>query len=262
MKSLRLKTLIILSIVIILMLLGYFFFLYFSFDSWEERASFGSMFGAISTLFAGLSLAGIIYTINIQRQEIRNDRVVFNEKKKEQDRLNFENKFFLLFHDLTKSTDRLKIEYNNNLYENHLFFKGAYFSFLYMPGIDWKKEMEISNYKTQLKSVYNSFIHKVQNEYSIFTSKLFFLLKYLDKETTISFDEKLFYSKVINCELNSYAMVMLIYHAIYKEDTIPEWFEFLKKYNVLDKLNENYLVNKKNDMEIWNKKTMHNRVDG
>lgn len=131
MKSIKIKTLIILCIITVLLLLAYFFFLYFSLDSWEERASFGSMFGAISTLFAGLSLAGIIYTINIQRQEIKNDRITNAEKLQEQNRLNFENKFFLLFQDLTKSTERLRISYNENDFEGHMFFKGAYYTILY-----------------------------------------------------------------------------------------------------------------------------------
>lgn len=126
-----------------------------------------------------------------------------------------------------------------------------------MQGIDWEVSKSFSEHKNQLVSVYNSFIHKVQNEYSIFTSKLFFLLNYLDRETTIDINEKQFYSKMINCELNSYSMVLLMYHAVYKEKSIPEWIKLLKKYNILEKMNEGYLVNKEYDLEIWNKNYAH-----
>lgn len=39
-------------------------------NTWPDRASFGSMFGAISSLFSGLALAGVVYAILLQRQEL------------------------------------------------------------------------------------------------------------------------------------------------------------------------------------------------
>lgn len=36
----------------------------------QERGMFGDMFGAVNALFSGLALAGIIYTILLQREEL------------------------------------------------------------------------------------------------------------------------------------------------------------------------------------------------
>jgi hypothetical protein len=40
----------------------------------EERATFGDMFGAINTLFAGLAFAGVIYAIVLQQRELELQR--------------------------------------------------------------------------------------------------------------------------------------------------------------------------------------------
>lgn len=46
------------------------FVIYLGFDSWDERGTFGDMFGAVNALFSGLALAGVIYTILLQRHEL------------------------------------------------------------------------------------------------------------------------------------------------------------------------------------------------
>src|SRR5687768_1221158 len=38
--------------------------------TWQERGTFGDMFGAVNALFSGLALAGVIYAIVLQRQEL------------------------------------------------------------------------------------------------------------------------------------------------------------------------------------------------
>ena len=48
--------------------------IYWSLDSWANRASFGDMFGAVDTLFSGLAFAGVIYTILLQKQELELQR--------------------------------------------------------------------------------------------------------------------------------------------------------------------------------------------
>jgi hypothetical protein len=44
--------------------------IYFAFDDWADRGTFGDMFGAVNALFSGLAFAGVIYTILLQRHEL------------------------------------------------------------------------------------------------------------------------------------------------------------------------------------------------
>ncbi|MEZ4776004.1 MAG: hypothetical protein R3D00_22695 [Bacteroidia bacterium] len=46
-----------------------------SLESWNDRAAFGDMFGAVNALFSGLALGGIVVAIFMQRIEIRYQRI-------------------------------------------------------------------------------------------------------------------------------------------------------------------------------------------
>ena len=56
-------------IIILLWILSTIIIKYFFLD-WSESATFGDTFGAINSLFSGLALAGIIYTIYLQKTEL------------------------------------------------------------------------------------------------------------------------------------------------------------------------------------------------
>lgn len=44
--------------------------IYFSLETWSDRGTFGDMFGAINALFSGLALAGVVYAILQQQEEL------------------------------------------------------------------------------------------------------------------------------------------------------------------------------------------------
>ena len=43
-------------------------------DNWGDRGTFGDMFGAVNALFSGFAFAALLYTISLQREEIRLNR--------------------------------------------------------------------------------------------------------------------------------------------------------------------------------------------
>lgn len=70
---------------------------------YSERGQFGDMFGVINSLFSGLAFGGIIYTILLQREELRAQREELRLTKQEFITQNqtlrlqrFENTFFNL----------------------------------------------------------------------------------------------------------------------------------------------------------------------
>lgn len=50
------------------------YFTYIAFNRWEDRSSFGGMFGAVGTLFSGLAFAGVVYAILLQRRDLEMQR--------------------------------------------------------------------------------------------------------------------------------------------------------------------------------------------
>ena len=54
-------------------------------SEWSERGTFGDLFGAVNALFSALAFAALIYTIVLQREEIKQNReeIVLNRKELE-----------------------------------------------------------------------------------------------------------------------------------------------------------------------------------
>ena len=74
MKSFSYKPLLLLFAVILLIWIVSGFGTYHFFITWDERGTFGDMFGAINALFSGLAFAGVIYAIFLQRKELELQR--------------------------------------------------------------------------------------------------------------------------------------------------------------------------------------------
>ena len=77
------KPLIISFIIIILVWVSSFLILKYFVSESNDRGTFGDSFGAINSLFSGLALAGIIYTIFLQRKELGLQRLELMETRKE-----------------------------------------------------------------------------------------------------------------------------------------------------------------------------------
>lgn len=52
-------------------------------DTWSDRGTFGDLFGAVNALFSGLAFAALIYTIVLQRDEIKQNRNEIKLNRKE-----------------------------------------------------------------------------------------------------------------------------------------------------------------------------------
>jgi hypothetical protein len=99
----------------------------------QERGVFGDKFGAINSLFSGLAFAGIIFTIFLQKRELRLQREELTETRNEFIQQNqtlkkqrFENTFFQLVQLHNDIVDKLKIKaVDQTLYEKREFFIGA-----------------------------------------------------------------------------------------------------------------------------------------
>ena len=90
-------------IVIVLAISGAWTFTYFELKDLgeEERGTFGDMFGSVNALFSGFALAGIVFTIflqkrelRLQRKELKSTRAEFALQNQTMKKQQFENLFF------------------------------------------------------------------------------------------------------------------------------------------------------------------------
>lgn len=74
-KDKFLKYFILLSVGLALLSIIFPFFINYFFCDWGVSGTFGDTFGALNALFSGLAFAGVIVTILIQRNELKNQRI-------------------------------------------------------------------------------------------------------------------------------------------------------------------------------------------
>lgn len=118
-------------VVLILWLLGWFLMNTFISND-QTQGVFGDQFGSVNALFSGFALAGIIYTIVLQKKELSLQREELEETREEFKIQNitlkkqrFENTFFQLLTLHNDIVENMNIEVFDGKYEKRKFFEGA-----------------------------------------------------------------------------------------------------------------------------------------
>lgn len=55
-------------------------------NGWQDRGSFGDMFGAVNALFSGVALLGVIYAIFLQKEELELQRIELRRSAEAQEK--------------------------------------------------------------------------------------------------------------------------------------------------------------------------------
>lgn len=165
----------------------------------EERGTFGDMFGSINALYSGLAFAGIIFTILLQKKELKLQREELSDTRKEFEIQNktlrlqrFENTFFSLLtlhHQIVDSIDIdiEKVQSITGLMRiKDVIEKGPSFDRITLKGRDVFKEMyekmvsELRG-KESLNADYLSFYEKVQTDFGHYFRNLYRIIKLVDE---------------------------------------------------------------------------------
>ena len=79
--------------------------LYWSVEDFSKSGTFGDSFGVLNTLFSGLAFAGIIVSIKMQNDEVREQRKELQKQKKAAQLYHRERMFLLLMDEFKKSRE-------------------------------------------------------------------------------------------------------------------------------------------------------------
>jgi hypothetical protein len=222
---------------------------------WEERASFGEMFGVINALFAGLAFAGVIITIYLQTQELALQRqeLVYtrNEIRGQKEQLaiqnatlqqqSFDNKFFQL------------LNFHHNIVNSIDISKKTNVGFKVTKGSDCFTEM-YENYKTEYNSTYanekpidvmqqinksyNNFFKLYQNDIGHYFRNLYHILKFIDKS---EITDKRFYTNLVRAQLSTYELVLLFYNCL-SQYGFEKAKPLIEKYSLLKSMPQSELI--------------------
>jgi hypothetical protein len=224
---------------------------------YDDRGTFGDMFGAINALFSGLAFAGIIVTILLQRQELELQRKELTETRKEFETQNttlkvqrFESTFFNLLNNhnrlISEFSVKDKINEGTNLAKDIMeeitsrgFESSPRIGRLYIRHFyDMVSRATNTNetYEGEQYDLYQSCLTYFP-EMIVYFEGLRLLLAYVDSTELISRkQDKDFYIDIIKSNLLYYEAYALNLHLRYCEDTDENiaLYNLALQYNFLE----------------------------
>lgn len=239
---------------------------YHSIAGWQNRGTFGDMFGAVNALFSGLAFAGIIIALifqkdelALQRQELRDTREELKGQREQMElqnesikKQNFENTFFQLlrFHseivnsldtttsvrDVDRST--MKITFTNKV------ISGRYcFRYFYKELSDIYKA-EVKNGELQdegfVRRVYKKFHVKYQADLGHYFRNLYYLVKFV-KDSDIT--DKEYYLNLVRAQLSTYEHLLLFYNCLSKFG-YKKFKPLVEEFGLLNDVEKELLIGK------------------
>lgn len=206
----------------------------------DERGTFGDMFGNINALFSGLALAGIIFTILLQRQELKLQRMELKETRKEfqiQNRTlklqRFENTFFQMIsihHQIVNDIDI--ISQASKTKSGRDVFKIRYKAYL-KPKLTNIKSLE------QINKIYIQTFSNFRTDFGHYFRNLYRIIKHIEYQEFSTSDEedheiKYRYTSIVRAQLSDFELIWLFYNCLYYNN--KNFKHFVEKYCLLNNI--------------------------
>jgi hypothetical protein len=232
--------------------------------------AFGDVFNALSALFSGLALAGIIFTVRQQKQELelqRNELILtrgeFESQNKTLKMQRFENTFFNLLSQhnqiIRESTFKEPGLIDMAVVTGHNAFRSAYGILIALSNNKIIEFMTSNGYplpvnadkneltKHQREAFVTSIIEPwhLKNPHNLY---LYFLslkriLKFIHRSKLLeSTEERRFYASLLKDQLSYYEQPIILYFALLPISWIKGVSYYLKEYRLLDGIDDQSLI--------------------
>jgi hypothetical protein len=251
------------------------------FPKLDERAIFGDSFGTINSLFSGLALGGIIYTIFQQKKELKLQREEISKTREEFVTQNttlrlqrFENTFFNLLslhHQIVNAIDldfdRVK---RNDDIAVRLMRKTEY-EIISLKGRDvFKHKFEIlvdrlKSSKEDINKTYLNFYSTVQTDFGHYFRNLYRIIKMVDETEFVSLNEISYinfikvstkeeeynkinhsyrykYTSMLRAQLSDYELLWLFYNCL-TDNGIEKFKPLIERYCLLKNMPKDKIYN-------------------
>lgn len=238
---------------VVLLVLGYGAFIIYvswpiTFGNVDKAGVFGDSFGVLTALFSGLAFAGIVFTILLQREELKLQRKELRLTREELTRQHstmkrqiFENTFFQmlrLHNDIVNAIDLSRSGSGGTTVTSGrdcfvAFYKRIYNSYNYeKKSNSGRDESEI------IAAAYTTFWEKTQTELGHYFRYLYTIFKFV-KESEV--DDKRLYSNIIRAQLSDQELLVLFYNCLYKFG-VEKFKPLAEEFAIFDNLPEKLLI--------------------
>jgi hypothetical protein len=280
MKDKENKKIVIWGVIATVVIIVLWILTYFLLRNCDNRGSLGDMYGTINALFSGMALAGIIFTILLQRQELKLQREELEETRKEFIIQNstlkfqrFENTFFNLLnlhHQIVEGIDyETQIEKQRGRIVGGFVpasQKGREYEIVIIKGRDvFKDKYEellraIKDKGGDFKNTYMDYYETVQTDFGHYFRNIYRIIKFINETDFISMDEvnennvseKLIekknfeiqykYTSMLRAQLSDYELLWIFYNC----QTTNGYWKFkplVEKFAILKNMPKNKIHN-------------------
>ncbi|MCK4825872.1 putative phage abortive infection protein [bacterium] len=242
-------TLFILVVVVVSLSLGYWLLVH-KYVAEPGRGQFGDLFGGLNALFSGLAFAGLIYTIYLQRNELKLQRLELKqtriELKGQKEQLkaqnetflkqNFDSAFFQLlrFHNDILNSINLPLGPKRPTLNGRDCFREFYARFAkhYRANVGEQTGLE------QINTSYIAFAKGYQSDLGHYVRNLYNIIKYIDSS---SVEDKQMYANLVRAQLSSYELLLLFYNCL-RELGFDKFKPLIEKYTLLKNIPYDKLI--------------------
>lgn len=215
----------------------------------EDRGTFGDMFGAANALFTGLSFVGLIVTILLQREDLRETRNEFITQNKTLKLQQFENTFFQMLSLFNSIVNNTEIWVNTTEFKGRSAFTKIY-DLIYLDA-----KHEANSHFNILESEIQQNIRKMSFEsqmkfydknYQLYKEYLghyfrtfYHIVKLVD--TTSDIDKRRYIS-LARAQLSSFEIILFLFNGLHKNG-FEKFKPLIEKYTLFNNLDDELLIN-------------------
>lgn len=230
-----------------------------------DKSGFGDIFGGLTAWFSGLAFAGIIFTIlqqkkelEYQRKELKLTRNEFKTQNHTLQKQRFENTFFNLFKFHNDIIDKLFF-IENTRHERHQVFqfvhgqlKGTLLNKLRANASNGSNDLSFDELEDFITGTINSIVTMYANNLQVYFKSLRQLKLFVHESNLLQNDkERTFYMNMIKGQMTEYEKIVILYVSLMKVGWVKEINYLLRRYEILDDINIDLLLTKR-DLEVFN----------
>lgn len=209
----------------------------------QSLNNFGSSFNALTSLFTALSFAGVIISIHLQSDDLKEAISAFKGQESSLKNQEFDNKFFQMLDFFTRLKENIKTKIDGESYSGNDAFKPLVKKLL--DSVDTKlQEDNPQNINDLFKKEFVDF----NNQYEIvkyYFLNLYQILNYINKKSTHTDSAKL-YTNILRAQLSKNELILLAYNSIGVQafttenyQNLVEEYSFFEHLKLDDFLNDN-----------------------
>lgn len=235
-----------LAVFIIFAVLGLTFMIQNS-SSYDERGTFGDMFGFANALFTGLSVVGLIATILLQREDINIQRKELKKQAELIQSQNFENTFFQMMNLFYKVIEQINYSDGTNKYNGKAAISSIH-NALFKSAQKYDSEKQDLGYidysvtyfeftGEEIKNLIKEHFDNHKNQLSHYYRTLFSIISLIDSSIITNKDV---YINILTSQLSRTELMLLLYYGIYSDN--QNHFDYIEKYSLLKDTDRSKLV--------------------